>query len=91
MADQVEQIRALDWIATGEHKDRDLHGRYLINQMLSLICAEFHWVTLRLRRGAAMHARQIARLCHFPNGNEWVHVEIDRIDLRVHSLMRPRY
>jgi hypothetical protein len=90
MADQLEQIWPFDWVASREHKNWNLQGCNLIDQALALICAEFHWVAIGLRGGAAMHTRQIAGLRHFPDGNERAFVEINRIDLRVHDLMRLR-
>jgi len=33
---------------------------------------------------------EVARLGHFPDGDEWPFVKVDRVDLRVHALMRPR-
>ena len=33
MADQLEQIGPLDWIAAGKHKDGYVHGRNLIDQI----------------------------------------------------------
>ena len=35
-----------------------------------------------------MHTRQVAGLRHFPDGDEWALVEINRIDLRVHGPIR---
>jgi hypothetical protein len=87
-AAQLEQIWPFDRVASREHKNWNLQGRNLIDQALALSGAEFHWVAIRLGGGAAMHTRQVAGLCHFPDGNEWAFVEVDRIDLRVHGLMR---
>jgi hypothetical protein len=56
--------------------------------MFTLICAEFHGVSIRLGGSAAMHAGQVAGLSYFPDGDEWPFVEVDRVDLRVHELIR---
>ena len=77
-ADEIEQVRPLDGIASSEHKDRDLHRRDLVDQLLALIGAELHRTSIRLRRGAAVHACQIAGLRHLPDGDEWALVEIDQ-------------
>ena len=91
VADQLEQIGPLDGVASCEHENRDLQSFNLIDQVLALICAEFHWVAIRLCGGAAMHTCQIAGLRHFPDGDEWTLVKVDRIDLRVHGPIRRWY
>jgi hypothetical protein len=88
MADQLERIGPFDRVASREHKNWNLQGRNLIDQVLALSGAEFHGVIVRLGGGAAMHTRQVTGLRHFPDGEEWEFVEINRIDLRVHGLMR---
>jgi hypothetical protein len=90
MADQLEQVRPLDRVASSENKYRDSQCGNLVDQALSLGRAEFHGMSIRLRRSSAMDARQVAGLRNFPNGDEWALIEIDRIDLRVHSPIRLR-
>lgn len=88
MAGQLEQVRALDWIASRQHKDRNLHRRNLIDKRLAFVRTEFHGMTFRLGRSAAMDTGQIAGLSHLPDGDEWPLVEVDRVDLRVHESTR---
>jgi hypothetical protein len=91
MADQLEQIGPFDRVASREHKNWNLQGRNLIDQVLALSGAEFHGVAIRLGGGAAMYTRQVTGLRNFPDGNERAFVEVDRIDLRVHGPMRRFY
>ena len=91
MADQLEQIGPFDRVASREHKNWNLQGRNLIDQVLALSGAEFHGVIVRLGGGAAMHTRQVTGLRHFPDGEEWEFVEFNRIDLRIHSPIRRWY
>ena len=88
MADQLEKIGPLNRVASCQHKDWNLQGRDLVDQMLTLVRAEFHGIAVRLGGCAAMHTGQIASLSHFPDGNEWPFVEVDRVDLRVHEPIR---
>jgi len=37
-----------------------------------------------------VYASKVAGLGHFPDGNEGTFIEIDRIDLRIHVLIRLR-
>jgi hypothetical protein len=43
----------------------------LVDQMFALIGPQFHRIAVQLRRSAAMDAREVARLGHFPNGYDW--------------------
>jgi hypothetical protein len=84
VADQLEEVRAFDWVTPSQHKNGDLQSRNLIDQMFTLFRTEFHWIAIRLRRRAAMDAGEVAGLSDFPNGDEWTFIKIDRVDLRVH-------
>jgi hypothetical protein len=84
VADQLEEVRAFDWVTPSQHKNGDLQSRNLIDQMFALFRTEFHWIAIRLRRRAAMDAGKVAGLSDFPNGDEWTFIEIDRVDLRGH-------
>ena len=90
MADQFKKIGSLNRVASRQHKDRNLQGRDLVDQMFALIRAEFHGAAIRLGGCAAVHTGQVAGLGHFPDGDEWPFVEVDRVDLRVHEPMRQR-
>ena len=61
--------------AAGECKDRNLQGGDLVDQMLSLLRAEFHRVPLRLSGGLAMDACEIAGLCNLPDRDKGTFVE----------------
>src|ERR1035437_9157122 len=89
MTDQFKEIRPLQRIAPGEHKDRNLQVGNLVNQMLPFCSGEFHRMAVRLRGGAAMNPSQTAGLRHLPDSNEWAFVEIDRMDERIHDPMKP--
>ena len=89
MSDELEQVGALDGIAAGEHEDRDLERFDLVDKLLAFVGAELHGVALGLRGGAAVHAGEVAGLCHFPDGDEGALVEVDGVDERVHDLMKP--
>ncbi len=54
-----------------EHKDRNLHGGNLIDQMFALVRAELQRIAIWLCGSAAMHTREVTGLRHFPDGNEW--------------------
>jgi hypothetical protein len=88
MTDQLKQIGAFDWVTPSQHKNGDPQSGNLIDQMFPLFRTEFHWIAIRLRRGSAMDAGEVARLSDFPNGDEWTFIEIDRVDLLVHESMR---
>jgi len=88
MADELEKIRSLNWVAPCQHEDWNLQGRDLVDEMFALIRAQLHGVAVRLGGCAAVHTGQIAGLSHFPNGDEWPFVKVDRVDLRVHELIR---
>jgi hypothetical protein len=62
MADHFEEIGALDWVSSRQNENGNLQDRNLVDQMFTLICAEFHGVPVRLRRSAAMDAGKIAGL-----------------------------
>jgi hypothetical protein len=55
------------WLATGEHKDWNLQGRDLVDQMLTLLRAEFYRVTFRLSGSTAMDTCEIAGLRNLPD------------------------
>ena len=90
MTDQLEKIRPLDWIASGQHENWNLQCCDLVDQMLTLVRVEFHGIPVRLGGSAAVDTSEVARLGHFPDGDEWPFAKVDRVDLRVHALMRPR-
>jgi len=88
MANQFEEIRPLDRIAAGQHKDRDFERRDLVNQTLAFFGAQFQRIAVRLCGCAAVDAGEIACLGYFPDRNEWPFVEVDRVDLRIHESIR---
>jgi hypothetical protein len=88
MSDKFKKVRPFDWVASRQHKDRDLQACDLFDQMLALVCAEFHGAAVRLGGCATVHTGEVACLGHFPYGDEWSFVEVCRVDLRVHEPMR---
>ena len=88
MSDQFKKIRPFNRVASRQHKDRNLQGRDLVDQMFALIRAQFHGAAVRLSGCAAVHTGEVACLGHFPDGDEWPFVEVGRVDLRVHESMR---
>ena len=87
MVNQFEEVRPFDGVAACEHKHRNLQSRYLVDQLLTLLGAELHWVSVRLSRGAAMDTCQIAGLGDLPDRDEWTFVEVDGVDERIHNPM----
>jgi hypothetical protein len=75
MTNQFKEIRPLQRIASGEHKDRNLQVGNLVNQMLPFCSGEFHRMAIWLRGSAAMNTSQIAGLRDFPDRDEWTFVE----------------
>lgn len=88
MADQFKKVRSLNWVAPSQHENWNLQRRDLFDQLFALIRTEFHGTPGRLGGSAAMYAGEVACLGHFPDGDEWPFVEVDRVDLRVHELIR---
>ena len=88
MADELEKIGSLNRVASCQHKDWNLQGRDLVDQMFTLIRAQLHGIAVRLGGCAAVHTGQIAGLSHFPDGDEWAVVKVDRVDLRGHDPIR---
>ncbi len=91
MTDQLEKVRPFNWVASRQHENWNLQGGDLVDQLFAFIGAEFHGVPIGLRRSAAMDAGKVACLGHFPDGDEWPFVKVDRVDLGVHELIRQRY
>ena len=90
MRDQFEKVGPLNGVATRQHKDRDLQGCDFIDQMFALIRAQLHGTAVWLSGCAAMDARKVACLGHFPDGDEWPFVEVGGVDLRVHATYETR-
>ena len=88
MGDQFEEVRPFNWVASRQHEDWNLQLRNFVDQVFALLCAELHRISIRLSGCAAVHTREITGLSHFPDGDEWLFVKIDRLDLPVHELMR---
>jgi len=88
MANQLEKVGSLNRVASCQHKDWDLQGRDLVDQVFTLIYAQLHGIPIRLGGCAAVYTGQIAGLSHFPDGDEWPFVKVDRVDLRVHESIR---
>jgi hypothetical protein len=50
------QVGTLEWIATSEHKHRDAHVGYLIDEVEGLSGGKFPRMTVRLGASPAVHA-----------------------------------
>ncbi len=70
VADQLENILALQRIAAREDEDRNVHVGDLVDQRLAFLVRQFVGVGNRLRGGAAVLAGQIAGLRDFPDGKK---------------------
>jgi hypothetical protein len=79
---------SLNRIASSQHKDWNLQDRDLVDQTFALIRAQLHGIAVRLGGCATVHTGQITGLSHFPDGDEWLFVKVDRVDLRVHESIR---
>ena len=90
MSDQFKKVRPLNRVSPRQHKDWNLQCRDLVDQMFALVRAQFHGATFRLSGCAAVYTGEVACLGHFPDGDEWPFIEVGRVDLRVHELMRQR-
>ncbi len=90
VADQFEKVGPLNRVASCQYEDWNLQSRDLVDQLFTLIRAEFHRIAVRLGRCAAVHAGEIACLGHFPDGDERPFIEVSCVDLRVHEPISAR-
>ena len=76
IADQFEDVRALQRVAAGEDEDGHLHVGDLVDQALAFGGGQLVGVGDGLGGGAAMLAGQVAGLRDFPDGQERSFVEV---------------
>src|SRR5579872_4507037 len=71
MADQIEQVGALERITPGKYHQRVAERADLVQQTITLFRAELARVACLHGGCPAMHAGQVAGLRYFPNDQQW--------------------